>query len=161
MPYPPRTSPPWPQSPAPSPWTLGKQASRKAEIGGNLKPKNNESNRQPLYLVPLYKECWYGYYFWSIKNAKRHQTKRETRVSYSKCLVIFVLILHYCFYLRPASNHPFNDRPEYSTHLCMIGSRFINPHFPAVLCKCFPGLEGCVCSSWSFSRVLIRRLSAG
>jgi hypothetical protein len=113
---------------------------------GNLKPKNNESNRQPLYLVPLYKECWYGYYCWSIKNAKRHQTKRETRVSYSKCLVIVVLILHYCFYLRPASNHLFDDRPEYSTHLCMIGSRFINPHFPAVLlCQCFSGLEGLVC----------------
>ena len=40
--------------------------------------------------------------------------KRETRVSSSKCLVIVVLVLHYCLYLRPALNHPFDDRLEYS-----------------------------------------------
>ncbi len=79
-------------------------------------------------------------------------------------LDIEVLILDYCFYLGPVTNHPFDDRPEYSTHICMIGSRFINPHFPAVLCKSFLGPEGRVCSFCvfaSFRCVPIRKQSSG
>ena len=30
--------------------------------------------------------------------------------------------LDYCLYLGPATNHPFDDRPEYYTHFCMICS---------------------------------------
>ena len=53
--------------------------------------------------------------------------KRETWVSSSKCLVIVVLVLQYCFYLRPASNHPFNDKPEYSMFIPHAESNQVCP----------------------------------
>ena len=35
-------------------------------------------------------------------------------------LITGLLILDYWFYLGPATNHPFDDWPEFSTHFCMI-----------------------------------------
>ena len=67
-----------------------------------------------ILITTLYYEFWWDQTFNALRRAWISGFQMTAAVD------IVVLILEYCFYLRPVWNHLFDDWPEYCTHFCMI-----------------------------------------